>query len=238
LDESKLIELIEALGTALRADMSTALEEINKKCDAMAGEIAKKKDGGDPDDDMAEQVAADEAGHRSKKNEEMRADSSSDIRVANSLLNGLARDMADMKKKITRPMGDLNQFSDIQEKADSALRTHGERAEPPMAGEEIVPYAIRMHRKMQPHSKKWKNVDLAIIAADRAALENVFSEIRSDTVAASMNTEGMQPFQYREITKTMPGGHKLTEFIGNGTFIKQMSRPVRHVTGFRTVSRT
>jgi hypothetical protein len=238
LDESKLIELIEALGTALRADMSTALEEINKKCDAMAGEIAKKKDGGDPDDDMAEQVAADEAGHRSKKNEEMRADSSSDIRVANSLLNGLARDMADMKKKIARPMGDLNAFADEQAKADAVMRALGTSAEPPMSGEDLVAYKIRLARKMQPHSKRWKGVDLGIIAADRVAFDNVLSEIRSDAMADSMNTEGMQPFVYRELTKTMPGGHKLTEFIGNGTFIKQMSRPVRHVTGFRTVSMT
>ena len=67
-------------------------------------------------------------------------------------------------------------------------------------------------------------------AADSVALDNVLAEIRADALAASMSTEGMQPFVYREVVKQIvPGGPVVREFLGNGTFIKQLSRPVRHV---------
>jgi len=51
-------------------------------------------------------------------------------------------------------------------------------------------------------------------------------------VEASLNPVGLQPFQYREFVQESPGGHKIKTFVGNGTFIKAMARPVRHVAGF------
>jgi hypothetical protein len=179
---------------------------------------------------VAEQVAADDeaAGHRSKKNEEMRADSS-DLRVANSLLHGLARDMASLKKQVNTPMGDGNDFADAQAKADSAMRLHNERAEPPLRGEDIIAYNIRLARKMQPHSKTWKGVDLSLIAADRQAFGIALDGIRADALQAGLNPVGLPEFQHRKIVKTTPGGHTITEFVGTGTIFKQMSRPVRRV---------
>jgi hypothetical protein len=165
--------------------------------------MRRREDGDDPMHLCAERVAADS--------------------IPRAEFAALASSVADLKKKQARPMADLNAFADMQAKADAALRSHNERAEPPMAGEELVNYGIRMHRKMQRHSPKWKGVDLGLISADRRALENIFSEIRADTVTASMNTDGMPQFQHRMITKTMPSGHTVHEFIGNGTIFKQMS---------------
>jgi hypothetical protein len=116
------------------------------------------------------------------------------------------------------------------------MRTHNERAEPPMAGEDLINYQIRMHRKMQKHSAKWKGVELSLIAADRAALNNVLAEIRADAMQAGLNPVGLPLFQHREIVQESPGGHKIRSFVGNGTIFKQMSRPVRHVAFIGTRS--
>jgi hypothetical protein len=78
----------------------------------------------------------------------------------------LCGEVADLRKKVARPQADLNAFADVQSKADAVYRTHNERAEPPMAGEDIVSYKIRQHRGMQKFSPKWKGVELRIIAAD------------------------------------------------------------------------
>ncbi|WP_439925677.1 hypothetical protein [Nitrobacter sp. JJSN] len=215
---------------ALRADINAAVSKVDAKCDALADSVAtmKKKD------EAGERDRGVDTSMRRREDDDYPAHPCAAERVAadsvpRSEFAALASSVADLKKKQARPMADLNAFADMQAKADAALRSHNERAEPPMSGEELVNYGIRMHRKMQRHSAKWKGVDLGLISADRQALENIFGEIRADTVTASMSTDGMPEFQHRMITKTMPGGHTVHEFIGNGTIFKQMSRPVRHV---------
>jgi hypothetical protein len=211
-----LLAKIAGVADALKEHVDKSCADMSAKFDAAVDSIKKRDEAGSRsgENDMAKRVAAD----------------STDIQVANSLLNGLARDMSALKKQVSRPMSDLNAYADAQAKADSVMRALGSSAEPPMSGEELIPYQIRMHRKMQPHSKKWKGVDLGLIAADRAALDNVLSEIRADAVAYSMTGDDLPMCQPRKITKTTPTGHTITEWVGNGTFVKAMSRPVRYVT--------
>jgi hypothetical protein len=211
-----LLAQIQSVAGEMKAHVDSSCAAMSAKFDSAMESIKKKAD--EDDDTMAERVAADR-----------RADSTSDIRVANSMLAGLARSVADLKKQVTRPMADLNAYADAQAKADAVMRLHGESAEPPMSGEELIPYQIRMHRKLQPHSPKWKNVELSLIAADRKAFENVLGEIRSDATQAGLNPVGLPEFQHRAIVKESPGGHKITSWVGNGTIFKQLSRPVRRV---------
>jgi ribosomal protein S10 len=211
-----LLAQIQSVAGEMKAHVESSCAAMSAKFDSAMESIKKKAD--EDDDTMAERVAADR-----------RADSTSDIRVANSMLAGLARSVADLKKQVTRPMADLNAYADAQAKADAVMRLHGESAEPPMSGEELIPYQIRMHRKLQPHSPKWKNVELSLIAADRKAFENVLGEIRSDATQAGLNPVGLPEFQHRAIVKESPGGHKITSWVGNGTIFKQLSRPVRRV---------
>jgi iron-sulfur cluster repair protein YtfE (RIC family) len=156
--------------------------------------------------------------------------------VNRSEFASLARTVADMKQKSTRTSVDRNAVADLQAKADRVMRVHGDRAEPPMPGESTIDYSIRLARKMQPHSKVWKRVDLNLIAADQVALNNAIEQIRSDAYAAGESIEGMQLFQRREIVEQGPGGHTIRRFIGNGTMFKEMTRPVRHVAFIGTRS--
>jgi len=154
------LETIKEIAEALRTDMATSLAALDKKCDAIADSFEKIK------------KKADAAGERSGENEDdLSRDHLAAKRVAAdrqarpdsvdpAAFAALSSSVAELKKRQSRPMSDLNAFADAQSKADAVLRTHNERAEPPMAGEELVAYQIRMHRKMQPHSSKWKGVDL------------------------------------------------------------------------------
>jgi hypothetical protein len=141
-----------------------------------------------------------------------------------------------LKKQISRPMADLNAYADAQAKADAVLRTHCESAEPPMSGEDLVSYNIRLARKMQPHSKTWKGVDLRLIAADSQAFNIALDGIRADALQAGLKPVGLKEFEHRKIVKQMPGGHIMTEFVGTGTIFKMLSRPVRHVAYIGTRS--
>jgi hypothetical protein len=219
--DEELKALITALGESLRSDMAASLAKLDAKCDALAESISKKKADND-DDDMAQRVAADR---------QARSDS-----VDPAAFASLASSVAELKQRQSRPMSDLNAFADAQAKADSVMRVHGSAAEPPMAGEDLIAYQIRMARKMQKHSPKWKGVDLGIISAARQAFENVLTEIRADAVHAGLNPTDLQLFEHRKFVKQTPGGHTITEFVGNGTIFKKMSRPVRHIAyiGTRT----
>ena len=219
MNPEQIKELLAAL-EQMRGDVTTQISKISDRCDALDAAIKK-----------AGAAKSDRSEDADEKEEAVRVAADS---VPRSEFAALASTVADLKKKQARPMADLNAFADMQAKADAALRSHNERAEPPMSGEELVNYGIRMHRKMQRHSAKWKGVDLGLISADRQALENIFNEIRADTVTASMCTDGMPQFQHRMITKTLPGGHLVREFIGNGTIFKQLSLPVRHVAFIAT----
>ena len=227
----ELLKSITDMAEALRSDMASQIGKLHEKCDALSDSVkrldAKRNDddsdddygpGGNPDATLPKRVAADS--------------------VDPAAFAALKSRVDDMRRRQSRPMADLNAFADAQAKADAVVRNFNERAEPPMAGEDLVAYQIRMHRKLQPHSAKWKGVELSLIAADSKAFNNVLAEIRADALQAGLNPVGLPEFQHREIVKQMPGGHLMKSFVGTGTFIKQMSRPVRHVAyiGTRNVS--
>ena len=227
MDPDKLLQAIDEIVSGLRSDMTKHREAMDARYDAIEKKLdAKKKDAagersGENEDDMtrrgmAERVAADSIG-------------AAEFSV-------LCREVADLRKKVATPQTSLNELADVQSKADAVMRTHNESASPPMAGEDLVSYKIRQHRPMQRHSPRWKSVELRAIAGDSTAFENVLAEIRADALQAGLNPVGLPMFEHRKIVKQSPGGHTITEFVGNGTIFKMLSRPVRHVAfiGTRT----
>ena len=231
----EMLAKIAEIAEALRCDVASQIEKMDARYDAIERKLDAKKKADEAgerdrgvDTSMRRREDEDEDPAHPHAAKRVAADMRSDS-VPRSEFAALASSVADLKKKQTRSMGDLNAFADVQAKADAVLRTHNERAEPPMAGEDLVAYQIRMHRPMQKHSTKWKGVDLGLIAADRQAFTNVLAEIRSDALQAGLNPVGLPEFQHREITQQMPGGHLVKSFVGTGTIFKQLSRPVRHV---------
>jgi hypothetical protein len=245
-EQAALIEAVKSLVTELKDGVTSQISALSQRCDSIDAKLKKADGAGErrrgPDENEAgvRRFDADEIQHpgehpgdarRVAADRQARSDNFDPAAFA-----ALSSSVAELKKRQSRPMADLNAFADTQAKADSVMRALGSAAEPPMAGEDLVSYKIRMHRKMQPHSPRWKGVELQLIAADQVALDNILGEIRADAMTAATSPVGMPEFQHRKITETAPGGHTITRFVGNGTIFKQLSRPVRHVAyiGTRT----
>jgi hypothetical protein len=230
--EAELIEAVKEIAEGLRSDLTESITKLDAKCNSIADSVAKMKSdaakkrdvddyGNDPDGAML--TAADRA----------RSDS---VGVDPRAFASLAETVAEMKRRQTRLPADRNAFADAQAKADTVMRTHNERADPPMPGETLVDYQIRLARRMQPHSAKWKGVELSLIAADSIAFGNALDAIRADCYEAGVNPTGLPEFQHREIVEESRGGHRITRFVGTGSIFKQMSRPVRYVSYIGTRS--
>jgi hypothetical protein len=230
--ESELIEAVRAIAEGLRSDLTGSLAKLDEKCNSIADSVAKMKSdaakkrdvddyGNDPDGAML--TAADRA----------RSDS---VGVDPRAFASLAETVAEMKRKSTRLPADRNAFADAQAKADAVMRTHNERADPPMPGETLVDYNIRLARRMQPHSKAWNGVELNLITADSKAFEIALDQIRADAYQAGLNPVGLKPFEHREIVEQGAGGHTIRRWVGTGTIFAQMTPPVRHVAYIGTRS--
>jgi hypothetical protein len=211
MDETKLLEAIQALGAALRTEVADSIAKISERCDAMADAMAKSKTDNDGDDDMAQQTAADSA-----------------VRSDLAYVKAALRDLQ-IKQPTRRPPTDLDALAEMQSRCDAAFIANGSRAEMPMQGEGLVEYTVRMHRKLQRHSAKFAKAELAQVARDPATFQQVCDSIRADALTAGLNPVGLPQFRYREIKTESPGGHKITSFVGNGSIFAQLSRPVRHV---------
>jgi hypothetical protein len=217
----ELLDAVKQIADALRTDLSGSIDAIGKRCDALAEDVkANKKD-----------AKKDEAGERDRGVDGTMAERVAADSVDPAVFASLARSVAELKKNQSRPMN-ANALADLQAKADAVMRTHNERAAPPMASEDEISYAIRLHRGMQKFSPKWKGIDLGIISADGKAFQNVLAEIRSDALQAGLNPVDLPEFEHRLITETAPGGHTINRWVGTGTIFKQLSRPVRHVQRF------
>lgn len=244
-----VMDAFRGIADGLRADMAKVGEKcdsLGAKYDAIADAVSKmdaaKKDADDKDEkkadaakkdgdeDEAEKTAADKRkdsdDEDDKKSDAAKADS-----VPRSEFEALQVQLADLSKRLPRQLtaSDRDAFADAQAKADAVLITHGERAEPPMVSETLIDYQIRLAKKMQPHSKTWKDVNLAVMAADSAGFTIALDGIRADALQAGLNPVDLKPFEHRVIKEQSPGGHTITRFVGNGTVFKQLSRPVRHV---------
>lgn len=219
MDETKLIELINSLGEALRTLVADGMQKIGERCDAIEAKIAKKDAAGSREnqngDDLAEPVAADAA-------------SRADMAYVKAALRDL------QIRQPTRAPADRDAMAEIQARADTAFRTHGTQADPPMSGETAQAYSLRMHRAIQrmAPSSKWAKANLETLIRDPETYDRACNEIRADAVAESYLPTGMKEGQpHRPVFSTSTGGHKITTWVGNGTIFKAMSRPVRHVVG-------
>jgi hypothetical protein len=209
MDETKVMEMLATLADAVKA--------IGEKCDAVADAVKKRDAEDDPSKLEAEQTAAD------ARSDAMRGE----LNVLRNQVNALT---VSQRKSMTAD--DADAFADTQAKADAVMAAHGKRAEPPLQGEHLIDYQVRTHKALQQltsKTSKWRGAALAVIARDSASFQRVCEDIRADSLAHAMSADDMPEFQHRKVTRSTPTGHMVTEWVGNGTFVKAMSRPVRHV---------
>lgn len=128
---------------------------------------------------------------------------------------------------------DREEFSSEQARADTAYALHGIQAPPPMAGEMIKSYRVRLARAMQKYSKAWKEIDLSSLGAD--ALTIGAGQIYADSMAAGARADDVPDGQYRAVSRIDPTtGMRSVEFFGKSTIFRRFTAPTRRVVGMKT----
>jgi hypothetical protein len=116
-----------------------------------------------------------------------------------------------------------------QARADEVAQLFGERAPPPVTGEPLHEYRMRLLRPWQRYSA-YKGANLTKIG-DPKAFDAIEAQIYSDAAHASEDPDA-PPGQLREIKRPDANGRIISTFHGRGTWIGQMKPASRKVLGF------
>ncbi len=131
-----------------------------------------------------------------------------------------------------------NAKAEAQFRCDSVYQSLGHGgAPPPLQGEAVRDYRVRLLRGIQKHSAAWKDIDISLLPGDALAIAD--AAIRNDATVASRNPADVAPGTLREVTITDPTtNQRKTEFFGRTTFIGLMKRPSMRLTGrgFKTAN--
>lgn len=112
--------------------------------------------------------------------------------------------------------GDRRALAEIQERADAVLVMHNDHAPPYMAGETPDAYRVRMARRLQPYSQKWKDEDLDKLSRlSPTAYANVEGMIYADAATAAREPSATDAWELRPVRRPTGTGHQVTEWRGN-----------------------
>jgi len=229
---------MDAAEEKLRADMEdagdpkeTAADGARRRRDAAMEEKEKKADSEEEDKDKKKADSEEEDKDKKKADSEEEEDKRSD---ANSeVIADLRAKLANLEKMIPRAQNleDTAKFASIQARADAARAQFGERAEPPLSGEDLDAYRRRMLLPLQKHHPDWAKANLLVTAADSAMLDMAENQIYT---AAAEAARMPQPGQTGlvEVQGQTRAGHKMSKFNGDPRF--WMSR---HMPAGTTVTR-
>lgn len=208
-------------------------------------ESAKKKmvEEGEPEDVAADKARKDrrdrmdarrkDAEEAMKKEEEGKKADAARADSQNAEIEILKRRLAAMEA-VNKPIdaSDRAAYADEQARADTVYMALGKRADPPMGGETIGNYRVRLARGLQKHSKQWSGIDLALLAPD--AMDIAATQIRADAIIAARSPEDLPDGQLREIVTVDPTGRRISSFVGSGSFIDGLRSPGRIVRKINT----
>jgi hypothetical protein len=205
----------------------------------------KKKDSKRKDakkaDEHDEKIATDKKkdSKKSDDDDDDDDDSKKDSKKADSRADSLQRRVDELEAKLA-PRGDADQaaLADAQSRADSAFAMAGEvGAFKPLDGESVIGYRIRLLKKHQAKSPKWKDANLKVIAADSITFENAEKEIYDDSIAANTSPGSVGEGTLRMIRKSDETGRVHVSWIGQPrAWMSQFAPPTRRVVQIRTRS--
>lgn len=188
-------------------------DALCSKMDAMADSVAdlkKRADAADeakaePKDDKPEELAAD-----AKKDG---ADDRKQVTAADAT-EELKTKIADLDSRMPKELSDAEteEMAEASHKADSLAAAFGEKPTRPMPGERPQNFRRRLVERYRAHSPTWKDADLT--KADSVVLGIAETQVFADALAAA-DLPGDPAQGLREIRKTGPGGHLISEFRGD-----------------------
>jgi hypothetical protein len=220
-------------GDAKKADAKKA---DAKKADDGELEIKHGKEKDDSskksDDDDDDDKKSDDDDDDNKKNDSARADEVSSLRKQITE----QKSMIDHLNAMMKPRSDDEHaaFADAQARADAVFNGFGQRAPRPLEGEALFDYRKRLATKLKTHSTAWKGVKLSQLPEEAFGIAE--SQIYADADTAAANPIDLGAGELRMVTKIDPStGVRSNVFYGKESFVKNMGRPGRRVTSFRTL---
>jgi hypothetical protein len=127
-------------------------------------------------------------------------------------------------------------FYQRQADADTACRSWGAAAVPPLHGEQLLDYRKRLLRPLQKYSTQFKDVDLDELR--EPLLTPIEKSIFADAIKASTDNASAAPDGYlREVTTVDATGRRITSFYGQPrVWLNQFAGQRRRLIGIRTTS--
>jgi hypothetical protein len=208
-------------------------KDDSKKADAKKADAKAKSD----DDDDKKSDDDDD-----KKSDDDDDDKKDDAAKKADSVGILRRQIADQATVIARlermmkPKTDAEHaaFADAQARADAVYQGFGKHAPRPLEGEDLLDYRKRLATNLKMHSARWKDGKLSRLDDENFA--QVESQIYDDAASAAANPVDLDAGELRMVTKIDPTtGVRSNIFYGKESFVKQMGRPGRRVSAFRTM---
>jgi hypothetical protein len=231
-------------------DMPLTAEEFQKKADeyearakadaeekdALKQKIADMEAGAKPAPAMtaADKAKADAEEEEAKKKadaeaeeEKKKADAEAEEKAERVKADAALRtEVQALRAGLTLSDEDRNKIATAQMRAETVFRAFGDSTPAPMLGETVTAYRKRLVGKMKDHSPAWKPVDMSVIAD--SMIDLVEQQVYADASVAARNPVSVAGGGLREIKRTSPGGHQISEFVGDvSAFTSAFKPPVR-----------
>lgn len=145
--------------------------------------------------------------------------------------SALARENAEMRLRLAALEGTMKKFSretsaadqdalaSTQSRADSVAAMFGDRAPPPVAGEEPIAYRRRMLGRFQRHSPRFK--DTRFDSYDANTMGLVEDQVYADAVSSARTTTEVRGGVLIPYVEKGYGGREITRFYGDiGAFME------------------
>lgn len=158
------------------------------------------------------------------------------------MCSSLAKDVETLKKapkpradNVRRPKTDAvmdavltrKALADAQARCDEAARLHGLSAAPPMTGETVRDYRLRLLGKFQQYSKDFKDIELSAIS-DEKLLDPIEARIYADAIAEASSPASAPAGMLREVRSTDEAGRIIRKFVGHpGVWLADFKAPKR-----------
>jgi hypothetical protein len=123
--------------------------------------------------------------------------------------------------------------ANVQARADEAFEPWGFRAPAPTLGVDPDKYRRKMldkAKKLLPGTNKLRHIEIWDLPA--SALGNFEDQIYPAARAEAFRPDSVPAGEMRKVHKPTANGHEIIEWIGRESFVKQLGRQGRRVTGF------
>jgi hypothetical protein len=123
--------------------------------------------------------------------------------------NALEKRLANVRREL--PGAEVPALAAVQSRADAVMAPLGERASPPMPGEDSLQYRKRLMRHLAPHSPRFK--DTRFDSLDGPAIDAIEPHIYHDADVAARDTT--KPGVLIPIEERDRSGRLITRYVGD-----------------------